>query len=326
MSAPSATRTLYVSDLIEPHACKKPGYGKLQVGIYVAAIQNAMDRQKHQLDNTARPQFSDDDGSFGGDGDNDDGDHGQPSGRGHEDRERGKDGSGGGRRDDLGDSGHALEKSGEYQNGEGGENPAVDESVAIRVCLPEPRKPPHEPDYEHQKTIQVANNRNVILLFLPYDIYGSPIPATFLRSAPPIMAGTKFPTPPLLPRDISTYGLDKCLPIVLTSEIGHGATGIVHRGMLQLEGSVPLDTVVKLAFDKEQPHALKDEYEVYHRLRLKGVLRGIMTVLGFSDDCEGGPCALVMLYAGVSLATEPERVLPVSDRWVSRPQLIHFIC
>src|SRR5882762_9496559 len=77
----------------------------------------------------------------------------------------------------------------------GRESPVVVEPVAITVCLPEPRKPPHEPDYEHQKTIQVANNRNVVLLFLRYDIYDSPIPATFLRSAPPIMAGTKFPTP-----------------------------------------------------------------------------------------------------------------------------------
>jgi len=128
--------------------------------------------------------------------------------------------------------------------GAGKKDPAVDESVAIAVCLPEPCKPPHEPDYEYQKTIQVANSRNVVLLFLRYDIYDSPIPATFFRSAPPIMAGTKFPTPLLLPRDISTCGIDECLPIVLTSEIGHGATGIVHGGTLQLEsaeGSVPLD-------------------------------------------------------------------------------------
>jgi hypothetical protein len=286
-----------------------------------------MDRQKQHLDNAARPQFSDNDDSFGGDGDNDDGDHGQPSGGGHEeDREHGKDGSGVSCRNDLGDNGHMLEKSGEYQSGAGGKNPAVDESVAIALCLPEPQKPPHEPDYEHQKTIRVANNRNVVLLFLRYDIYDSPIPATFLRSAPPIMAGSKFPAPPLLPRDISTYGLDECLPIVLTSEIGDGATGIVHRGTLQLEGYVPLDIVVKLAFANEQRHALRDEYEVYCRLRLKGILRGITTVLGFFDDCEGGPCALAMLYAGVSLATEPERVLSVSDRWVSGPQLIHSIC
>jgi hypothetical protein len=201
--------------------------------------------------------------------------------------------------------------------GAGKKDPAVDESVAIAVCLPEPCKPPHEPDYEYQKTIQVANSRNVVLLFLRYDIYDSLIPATFFRSTPPIMADAKLPTPPLSPRDISTCGLDECLPIVLTSEIGHGATGIVHGGTLQLEGaegSVPLDVVVKLAFDNEQQHALRDEYEVYRRLKSKGVLGGITTVLGFFDDCERGPCALVMLYAGVSLATEPGRVLPVSDR------------
>jgi hypothetical protein len=292
--------------------CENPGYGKLQVGIYVAAIQDTIARYKQQLDNTARPKNSDDDDSFGGDNDNDDG--------GHEgDREHRKDRSGGGRRDDLGNSGHALEMKGRT----GKKDPAVDESIA--VCLLELCKPPHEPDYEYQ-IIQVANSRNVVLLFLRYDIYDSPIPATFFRSAP-IMAGTKFPTPPLSPRDISTCGLDECLPIVLTSEIGHGATGIVHGGTLQLEsvdGSVPLDIVVKLAFHNEQRHALRDEYEVYRNLRSKGVLRGITTVLGFFDDCEGGPCALVMLYAGASLATEPERVLPVSDWWVSGPQLIQF--
>ena len=87
------------------------------------------------------------------------------------------------------------------------------------------------------------------------------------------MAGTKFPAFPLLPQDISTYGLDECLHIVLTSEIGDGATGIVHRGTLQLEAYAPLDIVVKLAFSNEQRHALRDEYDVYRRLRLKGVSR-----------------------------------------------------
>ena len=40
------SQTLYVSQLIEPHACVDPGYGELQVGIYVAAIQDAMDRKQ----------------------------------------------------------------------------------------------------------------------------------------------------------------------------------------------------------------------------------------------------------------------------------------
>ena len=100
---------------------------------------------------------------------------------------------------------------------------------------------------------------------------------------------------------------------VLMSEIGDGATGIVHCSTLQLEAYAPLDIIVKLAFANEQRHALRDEYNVYRCLRLKGVLRGITMVLGFFNDCKGGPCALAMFYAGVSLATEPECVLPVSD-------------
>ena len=148
----------------------------------------------------------------------------------------------------------------------------------------------------------------------------------FPCSAPPIMAGTKFLAPPLLPWDISTYGLDECLPIVLTSEIRDSATGIVYCSMLQLEAYALLDIIVKLAFANEQQHAFWDEYNAHCHLRLKGVLRGITMVLGFFNDCEGGLCTLAMLSAGVSLATELEHVLPVSDQWVLGPQLIHSIC
>ena len=48
------SQTLYVSDLIEPSTCKNPGYGKLQVGVYVAAVRDAMIRRKQHLD--AMPQ------------------------------------------------------------------------------------------------------------------------------------------------------------------------------------------------------------------------------------------------------------------------------
>jgi hypothetical protein len=44
------SQTLYVSDVIEPPTCKNPGYGKLQVGIYVAALQDAIARQMRYLD------------------------------------------------------------------------------------------------------------------------------------------------------------------------------------------------------------------------------------------------------------------------------------
>jgi len=166
--------------------------------------------------------------------------------------------------------------------------------------------------------VQVAQNRVVLLLYLRYGVYDSRYPATFYRSAPAITEDRE--TPPLLPlRPISSCQTKDCLTIILTAEIGHGATGVVHRGTLHVESfdeSVPLDAVVKLAFDSEQRDALKNEHEIYRLLRLNGVVQGIATVLGFFDDVEGGPSALVMLYAGVSLETEPEQVLSLSERCV----------
>lgn len=54
------------------------------------------------------------------------------------------------------------------------------------------------------------------------------------------------------------------MTIVITSEIGQGATGIALRGTLKpksMEGT--LDAVVKLAFDGQQRDSLKSEYELY---------------------------------------------------------------
>jgi hypothetical protein len=68
--------------------------------------------------------------------------------------------------------------------------------------------------------------------------------------------------------------------------------------------AIPLDVVVKLAFDIEQQKALRIEYDVYRRLRLKEVNQGVTTALGFFDDSEDGVCALVMLYAGVPFSTD----------------------
>lgn len=92
---------------------------------------------------------------------------------------------------------------------------------------------------------------------------------------------------------------------VITSEIGRGTTGVVHRGTLEPEicdGAMPLDIVVKLAFSREQQDALRSEYKIYCLLKSKGVHQGIATVLGIFDDSEGCALALVLLYAGVSLS------------------------
>jgi serine/threonine protein kinase len=165
----------------------------------------------------------------------------------------------------------------------------------------------------------------VLFLYLQYGIYDSPHPSTFFRSAPAITEDTKN-RPLLSPRDNSPYRMKDSLTVILTSEIGHGATGVVLRGMLNADGSdgsTPLDVVVKLAFDSEQRAALRDEYAVYRFLRSKGVVKGIATALGFFDDCQRGPSALVMRYAGVSLGIEPGRVLTLFERWVFDTKCSH---
>jgi len=269
-----------------------------------------MDRTKQhlQLSQLKSPCDGGDDPAGG---DNDKGDRGSESGyKGDQGSSKGRTRGGG-----HGNSGGGVRKSRQFQGGAGRKDPGVD---VIEVCLPQSHKRPDQPDHKQQKTNQAASKRDMLLLYLQYGIYDSPSTASFIRSAPPFMAK---PAPPLSPRAIHTYTLCECLSIVLTSEIGRGATGVVHRGTLELQngdGSVPLDVVVKLAFDSQQRGMLKTEYETYSHLGSKGVFRGLTTTLGFFDDIEEGPCALVMLYAGDSLVDKPERVLSDSEWYVSQ--------
>jgi hypothetical protein len=307
------TNTLYVSNLIEPPTCKDPGYGKLHVGIYIAGIQDAIDRekQKQQQQHPTSPSGS----PGGGDDDAADGDsseesqHGGHSNGSHEGQRGGQ--------SDNSCGGRGRGKRSGFQRKARKNDADVNESVAIKVRFLEPYG--HSDKHEHEYTIQVAEDRDVVLLYLRYGIYDSPVPATFLRSAPAITEDKKIPAF-LSARAINSYRGEDCLAIILTSEIGRGATSVVHRGTLRAEsssGSLPLDVVVKLAFDSKQRDALAHEYEMYCCLRSKGVVKCITTVLGLFDEFEGGgPSALVMLYAGVSLGTEPERVVSVSERWV----------
>ncbi|KAK2459413.1 hypothetical protein APHAL10511_008568 [Amanita phalloides] len=166
-----------------------------------------------------------------GDGDKDqDRNRGSGSGRGYRGRPRG---------------GRGKRKSSTLQDSAGRKGPTDDEP----------------------KAIQAANNRDVVHLYLRYGIYDSPVPATFLRSTS-IMAHTRGPTPPFTLRGIRTCGPEECMTIVITSEIGHGATGVVHRSTLELD------------------------LEVYRRLRSKEVCRGIATTLGYFDDSEDACHAL----------------------------------
>jgi len=162
---------------------------------------------------------------------------------------------------------------------------------------------------------QIASSRNVILLYLQYGIYDSSAPSTFVRSG--LIGQAPIPLPSH--EAVRNYRLEECLTIVLKSEIGHGATGEVLRGTLEVEVSacVPLDVAVKLALGREQCDALRNEYHIYHRLESSGVTVGITTPLGLFDDVEGGACVLVMPYVGIPLDAIPEVVLPTSYRCIA---------
>lgn len=164
-------------------------------------------------------------------------------------------------------------------------------------------------------TFDIAGRRDIILLFLQYGIYDSSNPSTFVRSLPTGQAPNPLPSR----ETVRSYKLEECLTIVLKSEIGHGATGEVLRGTLEVEaseGCVLLDVAMKLALSSEQRAALRNEYATYHQLRLKAVTSGITAPLGlfYDVDPEGGPSALVMPYAGVPLDEMPEFILPYSHR------------
>jgi hypothetical protein len=56
------SQTLHISHVIEPHSCSNPAYGKIQVGTYIAAIQETIDRAKQDIaasEKTARDPSAD---------------------------------------------------------------------------------------------------------------------------------------------------------------------------------------------------------------------------------------------------------------------------
>ncbi|KAF8346672.1 hypothetical protein F5887DRAFT_882970 [Amanita rubescens] len=247
------TQTLYISDLIKPHACKEPSYGRLHVGIYIAGIMDALDRERQR---DARPPG-------GGNG---------PSGSG-----------------------------GDKQDGPSGGGPGTAHKMAAKSTL-------------------LASGRNVILLYLQYGIYDSSAPSTFVRSGP-----TGHPIPRPSQETVRNYQLEECLTIILKSEIGHGATGQVLRGTLEVEASecASLDVAVKLALGSEQCEALRDEFKIYQQLRSKGVTTGITTSLGLFDDVQGGACTLVMPYVGAPLAATPKEAVLATLVEIHRADILH---
>lgn len=158
------SQTLYVSDVIEPPTCANPGYGKLHVSIYLAAIQDTIDRQK-QLHASPLPiPPSDDDDSIGGDKDDEDqndsntGGHGHRggsrSGGSHGAGSRGGSRGGGSRGGSRGAGSRGAgsrvggdRKKSKFQGGVGRKCANVDALAAIEVRISEPCKSPDYHDH-----------------------------------------------------------------------------------------------------------------------------------------------------------------------------------
>ena len=116
--------------------------------------------------------------------------------------------------------------------------------------------------------------------------YGAP--ATFIRVV-------QMPTTPSSPQRQRVFQADECLMLVVTSEIGTGATGIVHAGMPEVESPgqcISLYVVVKLAFSDHEKERLAHENPI----------SGIPTLLGLFTAVDR-PSALLMTYNCVSVSS-----------------------
>jgi len=146
-----------------------------------------------------------------------------------------------------------------------------------------------------------------------YGIYNSPIPAAFIRSDPSKSSASAVSTLSQLKRVLR---LEERLMLVVTSEIGAGATGIVHGGTLEVEMSgqcLFLEVVVKLAFSHQQQESLTHENAIYRYLTSKRI-KGIPTQLGLFNfnGFDGGPSALLMTHGGISISNSKQLISPVA--------------
>jgi hypothetical protein len=292
------TQTLYISHVIEPHSCSNPAYGKIQVGIYIAAIQETIDRAKQDIEaEEKRAHDPPADTPLKNEEPNPDADLDDYSPKGptrSNKRSRGSSskGKGKGRR-----GGNAKR----HASGK-----VIDDHVCISLLFQQWLFM-----ITSQALLANAVRQNHLCLRFFYDIYDSPHPATFRRihDEPKLeeaLGPAEPPTPPLSPGRETTPSPAPSIHITVHSELQPGSTGIVHIGTMAVDPSGPTAKVaVKLAFSRDEKSQLMEEHRVYSHLHSRGV-QGIPRDIGLFVDGElllgaEGPYALVMTYAGVSL-------------------------
>ncbi|KAG6895895.1 hypothetical protein C0992_011762 [Termitomyces sp. T32_za158] len=223
------SQTLFISSLVDIHNCSNPSYGRLQAGLYLAIVEDAINRVKQQQTLEAQPKARK-------------------------------------RRRNLSE-----------------ERPT--RQYKTRSAVVKDRN--DAKDYEALK-LHVPT-RSLALVELRSERYNSSAPAAFIRS------GTDKK---------SKYGPDDYLSLVLTSEIGKGAIGVVYDARLEIviDGCIcNARAVVKLAFEEKEVESMRHEYSVYQHLYERGVVDGIPHVFGFFVDIETGVGALVMSCVGKCL-------------------------
>ncbi|KII83397.1 hypothetical protein PLICRDRAFT_452257 [Plicaturopsis crispa FD-325 SS-3] len=288
------SQTLYVSDILHVPYMEDPMYGKTLLGVYLAVVQDAI--RRHELESAA-----DREGNHPG---------GVPTAA-PQSTDEAEESEGPPRK-----RAHTTPPSPQRRSGSKVRSPRNGEMTEDIVS---------EPTEELVRQAR-ATSRSVLLMHFHHDIYDTVNPAVFHRGARINAPRDLLGSPPTTP--ITKFPKDDRLLLILTSELGSGAVGDVHGGVLKIESSdgtsSTLKVAAKLSFAPRQQKALLHEISIYEHLSSRGV-EGIPTILGHWHDVdESGPSCLLMTHAGVSLRDRRRRITHEQrDGFISILKSIH---
>ncbi|KAJ8589411.1 hypothetical protein M405DRAFT_933476 [Rhizopogon salebrosus TDB-379] len=272
------SRTLYCSELIERCKNKYP-YGLLQVGLYLAAIDDAVTRC-HKADTGGGGNGGGGGGGGGGDGDDGTGDNGSVSGDRHGGPWGGCAGSGVG---EGAGSGPTVSAS------PGTQPPRQSARIRTRVMAPLGLE---------DEAICIDNaikSGAKAFVHLKYGVYDSVCPWVFHRVDPLRPSG--YP---------ESCHAKNSFSVILTSEIPSDKGTVVHGGVISVStknGTVSLPIIMKVGFNKDKS-LIEGEYNIYKHLQQNGV--PIPKVHGlFQDRDRDGATAILMDHAGTRIDHVP---------------------
>lgn len=157
-----------------------------------------------------------------------------------------------------------------------------------------------------------ASSSRLLAVSFQYEELNSVRPSIFSYGPRPKKRSTRFT------RAKGVHQMD----LVLTSQLGNGATGVTHGGVLSYKHEGKLlggFVVAKFAFSAVSQARLFAEYENLRKLRQVRV-NGIPDPIGFFHDRdEQGPSCLIMSYAGKPLYKMTRRILTEEQRCVCSP-------